>query len=154
MLSEEEKRLIEEEAACYPDRRAVCIDALRIVQRKRGWISDESLREIAAYVGMSADELESVATFYSLIHRRPVGRHVILLCDSVSCWVTGYREIREHLRRRLGIDFGQTTEDRRFTLLPNVCLGRCEFAPVMLIDDNEHDDLTPEKVDRILNGYP
>lgn len=153
MLSGEEKRLIEEEARCYPDRRAVCIDALRIVQRRRGWISDEMLGEIARYVGMSVDDLEGVATFYSQIHRRPVGRHVILLCDSISCWLTGYPEIHAHLRERLGIDFGGTTPDGRFTLLPNVCLGRCEYAPVMLIDDDAHHDLTPAKVDRILEGY-
>ncbi len=138
---------------CYPDRRAVCIDALRLVQRERGWISDETLAEIAAYVGMSVDNLESVATFYNLIHRRPVGRHVILLCDSVSCWLTGYPGIREHLRARLGVDFGGTTADGRFTLLPNVCLGRCEYAPVMMIDDDAHHDLTPEAVDRILEDY-
>jgi NADH-quinone oxidoreductase subunit E len=153
MLSDEERRLIEEEARCYPDRRAVCIDALRIVQRQRGWISDQALAEVAEHVGMSVEDLEGVATFYSLIRRRPVGRHVILLCDSVSCWLTGYPGIRAHLCRRLAIDFGGTTADGRFTLLPNVCLGRCEYAPVMLVDDDAHDDLTPEKVDRILEDY-
>lgn len=153
MLSEEEKRLIDDEARCYPERRAVCIDALRLVQRGRGWISDQTLADIAEYVGMSVDNLEGVATFYNLIYRRPVGRHVILLCDSVSCWLTGYRQIREHLCRRLGIDFGETSKDGCFTLLPNVCLGRCERAPVMLIDDDAHHDLTPEKVDQILAGY-
>lgn len=154
MLTEEEKRLIEEEGRCYPERRAVCIDALRIVQRSRSWISDETLRDIAVYLDIGIADLEGVATFYNLIHRRPVGRHVILLCDSISCWLTGYPGILAHLRKRLGVDFGGTTPDGRFTLLPNPCLGRCEHSPVMLVDDDHHHDLTPEKVDKLLETYP
>ena len=77
-------------------------------------------------LGMSLADLESVATFYSLIFRKPVGRHVILLCDSVSCWIMGYETVRDHLRRRLGIDLGETTPDGRFTLLTIPCLGACD----------------------------
>ncbi|MEJ2553885.1 MAG: NADH-quinone oxidoreductase subunit NuoE [Gammaproteobacteria bacterium] len=153
MLSESEKQQIDHEAQAYPDRRAVGIDALLTVQRERGWISDETLRDVATYLGISPDALEGVATFYNLIHRRPVGRHVIRLCDSVSCWLCGYGEIHARLRQALGIDFGQTSADGRFTLLPNVCLGRCEYAPVMLIDDDAHDDLTAHKLDAILARY-
>ena len=153
MLSAEEKRLIEEEAACYPDRRAVCIDALRIVQQSRGWISDEALAEIAEYLEVSVDDLDGVATFYNLIHRRPVGRHLILLCDSISCWLTGYDGVRRHLCRRLGVELGGTTADGRFTLLPSVCLGRCERAPVMLIGEDVHGELTAQAADDILEHY-
>lgn len=153
MLSDKEKALIEEEAQAYPERQAVGIDALLIVQRERGWISDETLRDVAGYLGIGVHALESVATFYSLIHRRPVGRHVIRLCDNVSCWLTGYNEIHTSLLELLGIDFGQTSADGRFTLLPNACLGRCEHAPVMLVDEDAHHDLTPQTLAQILEAY-
>lgn len=153
MLTEQERKEIEAELRHYPAKQAACVDALKIVQRHRGWVSDEALKSLAEFLGMTADELDNVATFYNLIFRRPVGRHVILLCDSVSCWVLGYDAIREHLVSRLGIRFGQTTPDNRFTLLPTVCLGACDRAPVLMIDDDLHVNLTPEKVDRILQQY-
>jgi NADH-quinone oxidoreductase subunit E len=99
---------------------------------------------------MSPDELDSVATFYNLIYRKPVGRHVILVCDSVSCWIMGYDPIREHLSSRLGIGLGETTQDGRFTLLPIVCLGTCDHAPAMMVDDELYGDLDPAKIDEIL----
>ena len=103
MLTEEERREIETELHQYAQKRAVCIDALKIVQRRRGWVSDESVRDLAEFLEMTPDELDSVATFYNLIFRKPVGRRVILICDSVSCWIMGYDRIREHLTARLGI---------------------------------------------------
>src|SRR6478735_9277878 len=121
MLSVEETSRIDQEIALVPVRKAACIEALKIVQEHRGWISDESLHAIAAYMGMSAEELDSVATFYNLIFRKPVGRNIILLCDSISCYVMGYEKLYEHLSLKLNIRFGETTPDGRFTLLPNVC---------------------------------
>ena len=154
MLSEEERREIEAELAHYPCKRAVCIDAMRIVQRRRGWVSDESIQEIAAFLEMSATDLDSVATFYNLIFRKPVGRHVIMVCDSVSCWVMGSERLRAHLTARLGIRMGETTADNRFTLLPIVCLGCCDRAPAMMIGDDLHANLDPpEKVNAILEAY-
>ena len=154
MLTVEEQREIAAELALAERPRAIASDALKVLQRHRGWVSDEALHDVAAALGMSPSELESVATFYCGIYRRPVGRHVILLCDSVSCWIMGYHPLRAHLAQRLGIDLGQTTADGRFTLLPAACLGLCEQAPAMTIDGNVHGDLTPEKVDLILAGYP
>ena len=153
MLSDEERREIEAEIAHYEYRQAACIEALKIVQRTRGWISDESIQDLTGVLEMTADEIDNVATFYNLIFRQPVGDHVILLCDSVSCWLMGYEELQSHLRQRLGVEFGQTTEDGVFTLLPMVCLGACDHAPVMMVDEDLHRDLTPEKVDRILDEY-
>ncbi len=153
MLAEQERREIEAELERYPRRDAASIDALRIVQRHRGWISDDSLREIAEFLQMSPDDLDSVATFYNLIYRRPVGRHVILLCNSVSCWIMGYAQLRQELHRRLGIGFGETTADGRFTLLPIVCLGACDHAPALMIDQDLHRDLSPDALDRVLEGY-
>ena len=153
MLSKEEVKEIEAEAARYPTRQAVSIDALKIVQRHRGWVSDESLRDVAAYIGMSATDLDSIATFYNLIFRRPVGRHVVMVCDSVSCWIMGYERIREHLCQGLGIELGETTSDHRFTLLPIVCLGCCDHAPAMMVDNDLHTDLDCQKVDKELEKY-
>jgi NADH-quinone oxidoreductase subunit E len=153
MLSPEERQEIEAELAHYPTKQSVCIDAMQIVQRHRGWVSDESIKDLAEFLGMSVEDLDGVATFYNLIFRRPVGRHVMMVCDSVSCWIMGYDRVREHLSRRLGIKMGETTADQRFTLLPIVCLGTCDHAPAMMIDNDLHRDLDPEKVDGILEKY-
>ena len=102
---------------------------------------------------MTPAELDNVATFFSLIFRRPVGQHVILLCDSVSCWVMGYDEVRAHLSARLGIRPGQTTADGLFTLLPVACLGVCERAPAMMIGEKVYGNLNPDEIDRILATY-
>ena len=153
MLTLEEINEIAAETAHYPKREAGCIDALRIVQRHRGWVSDESVHDIAVHLGMSATDVDSVATFYNLIYRKPVGRHVITLCDSVSCWIMGYERLRKHLHERLAIGFGETAPDNRFTLLPTVCLGCCDHAPAMMVDSDLHSDLDPEKIDAQLENY-
>ena len=102
---------------------------------------------------MTPDELDGVATFYNLIFRKPVGKHVILVCDSVSCWIMGYEEVRSHLLNRLGIQFGQTTGDGRFTLLPVPCLGACDQAPAMMVNDKLYGNLDPAKIDEILEAH-
>jgi NADH-quinone oxidoreductase subunit E len=153
MLSDKERQEIEHHVAEYPYKRAACIEALKIVQRERGWVSDESLKDIAALLEMSPSELDNVATFYNLIFRQPVGKHVILLCDSVSCWIMGYQKMRQHLNERLGIDFGETTPDGEFTLLPIVCLGDCDHAPVMMVDHDTYNHLDATRIDQILDSY-
>lgn len=153
MLSAEEIRKIDHEIRLVPVRKAACIEALKIVQQHRGWISDESLKDIATHMGMSAGELDSVATFYNLIFRKPVGRNIILLCDSVSCYVMGYEKIYEHLQTLLQIKFGETTPDARFTLLPNPCLGCCDHAPALMINEDTYKNLTRDKLDSILKDY-
>lgn len=152
-LSDEEIAEIEHEMGLYEDPQAACIDALKIVQKRRGWVSDEVLAATAAVVGVSPAAMEAVATFYNLIFRQPVGRHVVMVCDSVSCYLCGYEAVRDHLRRSLGIDFGQTTPDERFTLLPICCLGDCDNAPSMRVDEDYHGRLTPERIDQILGSY-
>jgi NADH-quinone oxidoreductase subunit E len=153
MLSPEERDEIKAEMPKYPNKQAVCIDAMKIVQRHRGWVSDESIRDVAEFLDMSADDLDSVATFYNLIYRKPVGRHVILLCNSVSCWIMGYNRLRERLCQRLGIQLGETAADGRFTLLPIVCLGTCDHAPALMIDNDLHRDLSPDSAEQILERY-
>jgi len=153
MLTEQERNEIEEEARKYPFKGAVGIEALKIVQKHRGWVSAESLKEVAHHLGMTNDELESVSSSYNLILRKPVGRHLILVCDSVSCWIVGGERIQDHLTRRLGVELGQTTADGRFTLLPSACLGACDGAPAMMVDDELHVNLDPEKIDSLLEKY-
>jgi len=152
-LSDTEIEAIQHEMTLYEDPGAACIDALKIVQDHRGWVSDEALHAAADVVGVTATQMEAVATFYNLIFRQPVGRNVIMICDSISCWLTGYEEIANYLKQKLGIEFGETTPDDRFTLLPIVCLGNCDKGPTMRVNTDYHDNLTPERVDAILAEY-
>ena len=153
MLTDDERREIEVEMTRYPTRRAVCVHAMKIVQRHRAWISDESLRDIAVLLQMTVDELEGVATFYNLIFRRPVGRHVILVCNSVTCWMLGANLVRERLSDASGASVGATSADGRFTLLPIVCLGACDHAPAVMIDRDLHADIDPARVGELLVRY-
>jgi NADH-quinone oxidoreductase subunit E len=134
MLTAQEIKEIEKAISIVPYKKAACVEALKVVQEHRSYVSDESLKDVASFMDMSAEELDSVATFYNLIFRKPVGRHIILLCDSISCWVMGYENIKEQLNQKLNIKYGETTVDGRFTLLPNPCLGTCDCAPALMID--------------------
>jgi NADH-quinone oxidoreductase subunit E len=153
MLTDELKREIDSHIHEPEHRAAACTEALRIVQRHKGWIDDESIRDIAAYLGMTSHELDSVATFFNLIHRRPVGRHVIRLCASVSCWIMGYEALRDALLSHLGVAMGETTSDGRFTVLPNQCLGCCDHGPALMIGRDLHRDVTPASLPRVLERY-
>lgn len=153
VLNEEIQHEIRTELQKAPDREAACLDALMIVQRRYGWISDELLAAVGDLLGMTTEELDSVSTFYNHIYRKPVGRHIILVCESITCWILGYEAILNHLIRRLGVELGGTTGDNRFTLLPIQCLGACDGAPAIMIDEDLHCNLTPEKIDRILEDY-
>lgn len=153
VLSQAEIDEIRHEMALYEDPQAATIEALNVVQNHRGWVSDEALEAAAEVMDVSPTQMEAVATFYNLIFRRPVGRHVIMICDSISCYLTGYEAVRDHLKSSLGIDFGQTTEDNRFTLLPICCLGNCGNGPAMRVGTDYHGNLTPERIDTILTDY-
>lgn len=149
-LSAIECQQIDIECSHYPQRRAAAIEGLKIVQQHRGWVSDGSLKALARYLEMPEGELDGVATFYNLIFRQPVGEHVIMLCDSVCCWIKGSESLNQYLCDKLGIQPGQTTRDGLFTLLPIVCLGDCDRAPTLMVDGQQHGNLTPAKVDQIL----
>lgn len=153
MVTAEERREIEGEFEHYPNKQAVSIDAMLIVQRRKGWVSDEDLRDLSELLGLSMADLDGVATFYNLIRRKPVGRHVALICDSVSCWIMGGDRVRDQLCSRLGAPLGGTTSDGRFTLLPIVCLGACDHAPAMMIDGDLHEDLEEGRLESVLERY-
>jgi NADH-quinone oxidoreductase subunit E len=153
MLTIEEKNEIDEAVSHVPVRKAAGIEALKIVQQHRRWISDESLHDVAHYMDMSPEELDSVATFYNMLFRKPVGRHIILVCDSISCWVMGYETILKKISSHLNITLGETTLDGRYTLLPNCCLGCCDRAPAFMIDGDLYKNVTPEQLEEILKKY-
>jgi len=152
-LSPQEIAEIEAEASHYEQKQAASIEALKIIQKHRGWVSDESLKAAAELLDMSPAELDGVATFYTLIFRRPGGKHVIMLCDSVSCWVMGCEGIRQQLQKSLGVGYGETTADEEFTLLPVTCQGACDCAPVMLVDGELEKHLDEDKVKEIIAHY-
>src|SRR5512135_3333062 len=153
MLSEKEIQEITAELAHCTTKASASVEALNIVQRNRGWVSDDAVKDAAALLEMTADELDAVATFYSFIFRKPVGRHVILVCDSISCFVMGYNPLLDILKAGLGIAFGETTADKRYTLLPISCLGACDRAPSMMVDEDLYGPVTPEMMDEILAKY-
>lgn len=150
MLSETERQLIDHELEHAFTAQSACVEALLIVQRSRGHVSDEALEDVAAQLGMSTAELESIATFYNLIFRKPMGRHIIHVCDGISCWVTGGKQVRERVQKVLGIRPGETTQDGKFTLLPADCMGVCDRAPAMIIDRTVYGPLSEDQVDRII----
>lgn len=152
-LSVEEREAIEHEKHHYEDPRAASIEALKIVQKQRGWVPDGAIPAIAEVLGIPGSDVEGVATFYSQIFRQPVGRHVIRYCDSVVCHINGYQGVQAALEKKLNIKPGQTTFDGRFTLLPTCCLGNCDKGPSMMIDEDTHEHLTPEHVIDLLERY-
>ena len=152
-LSNDEMSEIEHEVSIMETRESAGIEALKIVQARRGWVSDDSLLAISQCLKISTAQLEGVATFYNLIYRQPVGHYVIHICDSISCHLQGYSQVLDAIKSHLNIDYGQTTEDGFFTLLSNVCLGGCDKAPVMMIADKHYEYLTPDKAIAILNGF-
>jgi NADH-quinone oxidoreductase subunit E len=153
MLTAEEKKEIDEAISIVPVKKAACIEALKVVQNHRRWISDESLKAVADYIEMSPEEVDSVATFYNMLFRQPVGRHVVLVCDSISCWVMGYDNLRDEIFKRLGIKYGQTTPDDRFTLLPNCCLGTCDKAPALMVGPDLYQNVRVDQLDEIFSKY-
>lgn len=147
LLAEQEIADIENEIIHLPNRASAAIDALKIVQSYRGWISDESLNAIAELIDMSAGELDGIATFYNLIYRQPVGEQVILYCDSVSCWLMDGDVVCEKIKQKLGVDYGGTTADNKYTLLPVTCLGDCDHAPAMMVGEELHHNLTTDNIE-------
>jgi NADH-quinone oxidoreductase subunit E len=149
-LNPAEIKEINAELSHYEDKTAVSIEALKIVQKHRGWVSDECLVAVADFLEISPAQLEGVATFYNLIYRQPVGKTVIHYCNSVTCWMMGSEQVRERLCRHLNVDLGEMSHDGEYTILPIVCLGACDHAPVAMVGDQMKLDLTEDTVNEIL----
>ena len=152
-LSEAERSAIEHEMHHYEDPRAASIEALKIVQKARGWVPDGACDAISEILGIPASDIEGVATFYSQIFRVPVGRHIIRVCDSTTCYIGGHESVLDSIKNEIGIEPGQTTADNRFTLIPVCCLGNCDKAPALMIDDDTFGDVQPGGVAQLLESY-
>lgn len=153
ILTSEEIAGIDEYIHHYPQARAAVLDALKLVQKRNGWVDDAQVAAIANMLDIATTDVEGVATFFNRIYRSPVGRHVILICDSIACYLTGYEALADAFKRELGIEFGQTTADGRFTLLPICCLGNCDKGPSVLIDEDTYGPVLPSEVSMLLEQY-
>lgn len=153
MLSQVSKEKIDYELTKYPaeHRQAAVMSALRIVQMEKGWLSKESISEVASYLGIPEIAALEVATFYNMYDLQPVGKYKITVCTNISCMLRDSDVIVEHLQKKLGIGFNEITEDGRFCLKEGECMGTCQGAPLLHINNTKmHEFLTVEKVDDIL----
>jgi NADH-quinone oxidoreductase subunit E len=153
-LSPESLALIDAEIAKYPNdqRQSAVMGALRIAQAEKGWLRPELVEYVAHYLKMPPIAAYEVATFYNMYDTKPVGRHKITVCTNLPCALMGAGEIAEHMKNKLGIGFGETTEDGRYTLKEGECMGACGDAPMCLHNNHKmHTHLTPEKVDALLD---
>lgn len=151
MLSEKTRKKILESKARFPKRESAILPALHLAQEERGYLSDESLNEVAELLEMPHSDVGGVATFYSMFFERPIGKYTLDVCKTLSCSLMGAEHLVDYLAEKLGIKVGETTPDGLFTLRTVECLGDCGHAPVMMVGDTYYEDLTPEKLDNILN---
>lgn len=156
LLTKEVRAEIDHWVAKYPaeQKQSAVIPALNIVQEAHeGWLSEDMMDAVAEYLGMPKVSVYEVATFYSMLQTKPVGRHKISLCKNISCMLRGADKILAHMEKRLGIKIGETTADGRITLIPEEeCLAACVGGPMMAVDGHYHENLTLAKVDAILDG--
>lgn len=150
MIPEELRKELEARVAHAVTPREAAVDVMKDLQRHYGWLTDEGVEEAAEIIGLSPLQVEELATFYEMIYRRPVGKKVIHLCDSISCWAVEAETLMEQMAKRLGVEPGGTTADGMFTLLPCSCLGNCGNGPTMMIGDEVFGNLTLEKTFEIL----
>ena len=155
MISAEALRKIDREVAKYPpeQKQSAVMSALIIAQDEKGWLSTETMDEVAGYLGMPPVAVYEVATFYSMYNLHPTGKYKLTLCTCLPCGLQGALEAADHLRNRLGIDFNETTSDGRFTLKEGECMGACAMAPVLLVNNKKmHDYMSKEKLDQLIEG--
>ena len=150
MIPDHLKKSLESRVASAVTAREAAVDVMKELQAHYGWLTDEAVGEAAQLLRLSPLQVEELATFYEMIYRRPVGKKVIHVCDSISCWAACCEEIMAHLQVRLGVEPGGTSADGAFTLIPCCCMGMCGDGPVMSIGARFYGNLTPEKVDEIL----
>lgn len=152
-LNEADLVILNNWIAKFPEERkasAVIPSLLLIQNNHNGWLTNSLIEEVAQYLNMPAIAVYEVATFYSMLELKPVGKHKICVCTNISCLLRGSKQVVEHLEKRLGIRLGETTQDKKFTLKEVECLASCVTAPAMQIGDTFYENLTPEKIDEIL----
>jgi len=152
MLSEAVCQQIRVLMGKYPQKRSALIPSLQLAQKEVGYLSTDTVCEIARIFDLSANEVNEVVSFYTMFYKKPMGKYVIQVCTNISCLLCSAEEIAAHLTRRLGIKFGETSADHKYTLLEVECLGSCGTSPVVQINEDYYEDLTPAKLDRILDN--
>jgi len=150
MIPEQLKTELKLRVAAAVTNREAAVDVMKVLQSHYGWLTDEAVGEAAEILGLSPLQVEELATFYEMIYRRPVGKKVIHVCDSISCWAMGGETLLEQIAGLLGIVAGETTADGMYTLLPCCCLGNCGQAPTLMIGDTVYGRVTAESAANIL----
>lgn len=150
MISEQAKQHMRDLAARYPVSRSAVLPALHIAQQEEGYITQEGLQTVAAILNLTVDDVESVATFYTMYYQQPMGKKVIKVCNSISCYLRNCDSLIEHMEQHLGIKRGETTPDGNFTLLTVECLASCGTAPVLQVNDEFVENVTSEKADKLI----
>jgi len=144
---------IERLIALYPDRRSALLPALWVAQKEQGFVGVKPMEEIAARIGVAPAFVAGVVSFYTMYQTRPVGRYLVQVCTTLSCYLRGADALVRHLKEKLGVDLGGTTADGKFTLVAVECLGSCGTAPMLQLNDDFHENLDPiEKVDALLDS--
>jgi NADH-quinone oxidoreductase subunit E len=151
-LSEDRDKKLSEILSRYPTKMAACIPALHLCQEQNGWVSEEVIQFVAHRLDLPPAHVKGVVTFYTLFNQHPVGKHQLWVCRTLPCALRGAGGILEHCEKKLGIKPGETTEDGMFTLRTAECLASCGTAPMMQIDKDYYENLTPERVDAILDA--
>ncbi|HVT90283.1 MAG TPA: NADH-quinone oxidoreductase subunit NuoE [Tepidisphaeraceae bacterium] len=155
LLTEElKKHLRETFFPRFPTKRAVTLPALHLVQHTYGWIPTQAIQEVAEFLELAPAEVLDTASFYEEYWLKPKGKYLLQVCRSLSCEICGSRELTDHLCKKLNIEVGQTTEDKKFTLVELECLGACEMAPAFLLNEVLYANMTPDKLDQTLNQLP
>jgi len=150
VLSPEARQRIESLKSVYETNQSALIPALHVAQEDQGWLSEETQREVASILGLTAQAVRGVVTFYTMFQQKPVGRHLIQVCRNLSCTLLGGQKLQKQIQDKLGLEDGETTQDGRFTYLSVECLGSCGTAPVLMVNDRYYENVTPEQVDRLL----
>jgi NADH-quinone oxidoreductase E subunit len=150
MLSTETQQKIESLKKVYETHQSALIPALHVAQADQGWLSEETQREVAQLLGLTPQSVRQVVTFYTMFHQKPVGRHMIQVCRNLSCSLLGGQRLQKQIQEKLGLEDGETTQDGRFTYVSVECLGSCGTAPVLMVNDRYHENVTPLEVDRLL----
>lgn len=135
----------------FPVKRSAAIPLLHLAERCYGYISEEAMREVAELSSLSPAQVQGIASFYTMFPLKKRGKYHVEVCRNISCDITGAKDIGQQVMKKLGLGWGETSEDGRFTLNKVECIGNCCHAPCMQINGKEHGDLTPEKVDAILD---
>jgi NADH-quinone oxidoreductase subunit E len=150
MIPDTLKTELQQRVSAAVTNREAAVDVMKELQSHYGWLTDEAVQEAAAILSLSQLQVEELATFYEMIYRRPVGKQVIHVCDSISCWAMGGETLMERFKSLLGIVPGNTTTDGTFTLLPCCCLGNCGNAPAVMVGDRQFGPVLPDSVDELL----